>query len=347
MVYANLYKLKEIKMIEHNFNIIKGKVVEQLIWQQPEIIYEVIKQTYISYHQENNSDTASYFLRFPNNPKARIIALPTYLSLDDKKSIAGLKWIASFPENIKIGLPRASAVIILNNCETGYPYACMEGSVISAARTAGSAVLAAEYINNRQKKAKKIGFVGTGYIAKTIYRFFEALLWEFDESLLFDNKPIYAEKFKREFVNSNITITESLEQLITECDLIVFATTSATPYIHNTAWFRHNPKILHISLRDLAPEILMQANNIVDHVEHVLSANTSPHLTLQQYGNKNFINGTMGNLLAQNITLDTSKPTIFSPMGLGILDLALANYVYQAAYQTDKLISIDDFFPLD
>ena len=53
--------------------------------------------------------------------------------------LSGVKWIASYPDNHKIGLPRASAVIVLNDAEHGHPIACMEGSIISAVRTAASA----------------------------------------------------------------------------------------------------------------------------------------------------------------------------------------------------------------
>jgi ornithine cyclodeaminase len=46
--------------------------------------------------------------------------------------------------------------------------------------------------------------------------------------------------------------------------------------------------VLHISLRDLAPEILLASANIVDDIEHCLKANTSPHLTEQLIGNRDF-----------------------------------------------------------
>jgi ornithine cyclodeaminase len=56
------------------------------------------------------------------------------------------------------------------------------------------------------------------------------------------------------------------------CDLIVFATVAAKPHIHARDWFTHNPLVLHISLRDLSPEIILNSYNVVDDIEHCLKA---------------------------------------------------------------------------
>ncbi|CAM5701358.1 hypothetical protein SPURM210S_00412 [Streptomyces purpurascens] len=67
----------------------------------------------------------------------------------------------------------------------------------------------------------------------------------------------------------------SAEELIRLSDLIVFATVADRPHITEPSWFRHNPVVLHVSLRDLAPEVLLGATNVVDDIDHCLRAATS------------------------------------------------------------------------
>ena len=80
-------------------------------------------------------------------------------------------------------------------------------------------------------------------------------------------------------------------------------------------------------MRDLLPEVILQADNVVDDIEQVCSNNTSLHLTKKQVGDQNFIRCTLGTILNGKIAANNPKKSvsIFSPFGLGILDMAVAN----------------------
>jgi ornithine cyclodeaminase len=102
--------------------------------------------------------------------------------------------------------------------------------------------------------------------------------------------------------------------------------------------------VLNISLRDLAPELIFSSFNFVDDVEHVLQAETSLHLALKESGARDFISGTLGDLVLGSCEVDRSRPIIFSPFGLGVLDVALGKWIYDRAEESGQLRVIEDFF---
>jgi N-[(2S)-2-amino-2-carboxyethyl]-L-glutamate dehydrogenase len=262
--------------------------------------------------------------------------------------VDGLKWISSFPENVAAGIPRASAVLILNDHDTGYPFACLEGSIISATRTAASAALTADWLSRGRQRPTRVGFFGVGLIARYIHRFLAGTGWSFDEIGVHDLSADSAAGFRGylEQVGTagRVTVHDSAEKLIRSSDLVVFATVAAEPHVRDLSWFEHNPLVLHISLRDLAPEILLASTNVVDDIEHCLKASTSPHLAEQLTGNRDFLLGTLDDVMAERVTVPADRPLVFSPFGLGVLDLVVGKFVYDRVVSSGDLHVIDDFF---
>ena len=239
-------------------------------------------------------------------------------------------------------------MLILNDHDTGYPYACLEASIISATRTAASAALAADWLSRGRPRPTRVGFVGAGLIARYIHTFLAGTGWSFDEigvhDLSIDSAAGFRGYLEQLGTAGRVTVHDSAEELIRSSDLVVFATVAAEPHVSDVSWFDHHPVVLHVSLRDLAPEILLASTNVVDDVEHCLKANTSPHLVEQLTGNRDFLAGTLDEVMAGRVTVPADRPVIFSPFGLGVLDLAVGRYVYDKVASSGELHVIDDFF---
>lgn len=332
------------------FAVISGAQVRRVLHgREPEVV-ALIEATYRLHGAGDSVNPPSYFLRFPDRPSSRIIALPA--SIGGKVRVDGLKWISSFPQNVAAGIPRASAVLILNDHDTGYPFACMESSIISASRTAASAALAADRLSRSRPRPRRVGFIGAGLIARYIHTFLAATGWSFDQVGVYDLAARSADGFghylrdhlARSGGRDRVRVYDGPERLIRESDLIVFATVAGTPHITELSWFGHNPLVLHVSLRDLAPEIVLGSTNIVDDVDHCLKADTSPHLAEKLTGNRDFLAGTLDDVLAGRIGVPADRPVLFSPFGLGVLDLAVGKYVYDEVLASGELRVVDDFF---
>jgi ornithine cyclodeaminase len=239
-------------------------------------------------------------------------------------------------------------VLILNDHDTGYPFACLESSIISATRTAASAALAADWLSRGRPRPTRVGFIGVGLIARYIHMFLAGTGWSFDEIGVHDLSAESAAGFRGYLEQSGtagrVTVHDGAEELIGSSDLVVFATVAAQPYVSDLSWFAHDPLVLHVSLRDLAPQILLASTNVVDDVDHCLKANTSPHLAEQLTGSRDFLLGTLDDVMAGRVTVPAGRPVIFSPFGLGVLDLAVGKYVYDQVAAAGDLHIIDDFF---
>jgi 2,3-diaminopropionate biosynthesis protein SbnB len=326
------------------FSVVGGRAARAIIAaSRPEIVAEV-QRTYLAHEAGETVNPDSYFLRFPDKPSSRIIALPAYLGAGH--DLAGIKWISSFPANIERQIPRASAVLVLNDYETGYPFALLEASQISAARTAASAVLAAEVLRGG-RGAEQVTMVGAGIIGRNIAEFLAAMRWDIGRLIVYDQVPGYADamaRFASEQLGYRSQVASGLAEALGGADLAILATTAATPYISDPAAFRPGQVVLNISLRDIDPVLIAGADNILDDIEHCLKAGTSPHLAVEQFGHRAFITGTLAQVITRAVTTDPERPVIFSPFGLGVLDLAVGSLVYREAVRRGEAVAIPDFF---
>jgi N-[(2S)-2-amino-2-carboxyethyl]-L-glutamate dehydrogenase len=327
-----------------SFSIIGAKQITEWLEQHPESVFNAVKDAYLQHTDGNTVSPDSYFLRFPDSTHNRIIALPA--SIESASPITGIKWIASFPDNIKQGLDRASAVLIVNDRHTGYPRACLEGSLISAARTAASAVLGAHYLHPTPGRIKRLGVIGCGPIAYRTVALLAKLGWQIDELYATDLSEQRNQLFRDKCTDLVGTLmAASLEATITHSDMVLVATSATVPYITSPEWFSHAPTVLHMSLRDLAPEVILTAQNVADDVNHSLKAQTSTHLASQRVGHHEFMAGSIADVIRQQVVPDSHRARIFSPFGMGILDLAIARQLLETIDEKSA-VNVAGFFPV-
>jgi 2,3-diaminopropionate biosynthesis protein SbnB len=332
--------LKNPKM--HSFHVLAGEAIGDLLNGSTSALIETVAQAYLAHEAGQTTNPDSYFLRFPQDDSRRIIALPAAIHGD--QAVSGIKWIASYPGNLSRGLQRASAVLVLNDPETGYPIALLEGARISAARTAASAVLGAYWLNARSRRTGTLSLVGGGYIARNIAALFKGDGWDIERVIVHDVDQASAQALAG-FVESHTGYAAdvgSLDEALA-ADVVTFATNAIVPYVLPPRSFAPGQIVLNISLRDIAPELVLASQNVFDDVSHCLKANTSPHLAEQMVGHQEFVTGTIAGVIRGDVTISQDKPVIYSPFGMGILDLAVARQLLATALAEGRAIEIPNF----
>ena len=328
--------------------ILKGDEIDVALRGREQEIINTVAAAYKAHSAGDSSVPNSTFLHFPSDERNRIIALPAYVGRDF--NVAGIKWVSSFPGNLDNGLNRASAVIIMNSTETGRAEVIMEGSLVNAKRTAASASLAARCIHVGAAP-ETIGIFGCGPINFEVTRFLSVVFPQIHRLLVFDVDAGRARQFQENCaaLNANwrVEVVAESRQIFQESNIISLATTAIHPHIFDISICQPGSTILHVSLRDFSPEVILAADNVVDDADHVCRARTSVHLAEQYINNRDFIRCTLADILNE-VASPRSSPeavTIFSPFGLGVLDLAVGQLAAKLAADRGFGTLIESFLP--
>jgi ornithine cyclodeaminase/alanine dehydrogenase len=151
-------------------------------------------------------------------PDAFIHAMPAYIP---SMRSAGIKWVSGYPENFKHGLPYITGLMILNDVETGIPYAIMDCTWITAMRTAAASALSAKYL--ARPESATVGILACGVQGRTNL---EAMtcLFPVTRAYAYDILPEVQEKFvadmSRQF-KFEIVGVEGPKQAVVESDLVI------------------------------------------------------------------------------------------------------------------------------
>jgi ornithine cyclodeaminase len=201
------------------------------------------------------------------------------------------------------------------------------------------------YASKSNKRNYKLGIIGAGLINRYVLKFIKSSGIDIVGVRVFDLNNEYSEKTVtrlREMGMQDVEIAQDMAEVIKYGEIISFATTAPTPHVLDPELFAHTPLVLHLSLRDLGPEVILSSANIVDDIDHALKAKTSLHLTEIKTGNRDFVSSTIAELLLEEKTLPTSQTIIYSPFGMGILDLAIGKFVVDEV--ESNAVHIDNFF---
>jgi 2,3-diaminopropionate biosynthesis protein SbnB len=326
--------------------VIRHAEVARILADRHAEVIDIARLAYKAHDEGRTVVPHSLFLRFPGDSANRIIALPAFL--DDGSAVAGVKWISSFPANTRVGLPRASAAIVLNDMADGRADAVIEGSLISAKRTAAGVALAAELLAS--VPPTRLAFVGCGVINGEVLRYLTSNARELTRLTVFDTDPARAAAFGRACraaaSAADVRVAGDLDEALADHDLISIATTATVPHLDLDAC-EPGALVAHLSLRDIRPESILRAQNVVDDPDHVCRERTSLQLAEELAGNRDFIDVSIGAVArgVPHFRRDPCRVLVFSPFGLGAVDMALARYVLAEATRLGLGTVIEGFHP--
>jgi ornithine cyclodeaminase/alanine dehydrogenase len=151
-------------------------------------------------------------------PDAFIHAMPAYIP---GLRSAGIKWVSGYPENFKRGLPYITGLLVLNDVETGLPYAIMDCAWITAYRTGAATALAARYL--ARPESKTAGILACGVQGRTNLLALNEL-FPLEKVYAYDILPEVQARYVKEMsvqLGIEVVGVQHPRQAVEPCDLVV------------------------------------------------------------------------------------------------------------------------------
>ncbi|MFI9250544.1 ornithine cyclodeaminase [Streptomyces sp. NPDC053069] len=262
----------------------------------------------------------------------------------------GTKIINASLGNAGRGIPRADGLTLLFDPETAHPYAMMDAALISATRTAAVSAAAIETFTVRP--VRHLALVGCGVQADTHLRLLLPRLADLTGVRVQDRDPAAAAAFAerhREAADRygvRITVEADPRAAVQGADVVIPVTTVTDGYIRYD-WLSQGAVVVHVSLDDLLPEVVLRASRVVVDDWNLVRAD-SRRLLGRMYRDgllhgpgeppagpgSRAVDGELGSYL-----LDATGPgippadgvTVVNPFGMSVQDVALAHRVVAVA----------------
>ncbi|WP_276355208.1 2,3-diaminopropionate biosynthesis protein SbnB [Cohnella caldifontis] len=273
------------------------------------------------------------YLRY-RDPRNRIIAMPAFLG--GEFDMAGIKWIASFPGNLELGLPRAHGVIVLNRADTGQPTAILAGGAPNLLRTAAvSGLMLRRWLETRPEAAPlRIAIFGWGPIGRAHFDMCASLFGDrIGRFLLHDPRGVEAASIPQAW-RDRTDIVPEWQEAYGGCNVCITCTVADRRYIDRPP--ADGALLLNVSLRDYRIEALRSLQAIVvDDWEEVCRENTDIELLHRENGLLPAGTASIADVVCRDALRgwDPAEPVLFCPMGMAVFDLAVAGYLAGLARQ--------------
>jgi len=262
-------------------------------------------------------------------PDSFIHAMPAYIPA---LRAAGVKWVSGYPENRRVGLPYIGGLLILNDVDTGLPYAVMDCTWITAYRTAAASALSARYL--ARPDSRTVGILACGVEGRT---HLEALALEFPvkRAFAYDILPDAQQRFVEAMgakLGIEIVGVNDPRAAVAESDLVV---TSGPILRHpkptiRKGWLRRGAFASAVDFDSYwSPGALAECDRVT----------TDDHAQFHYYRGTGYFQQTpdpdadLGELVSglKPGRTDAAQRTIAINLGLALDDMAVAPEVYRRA----------------
>ncbi|EJQ04194.1 MULTISPECIES: ornithine cyclodeaminase family protein [Bacillus] len=252
----------------------------------------------------------------------------------------GLKVVTVVPENKKVGKKTINGIVMLSDFQTGEPLALLEGSYLTMIRTGALSGVATKYL--ARHNAKTLCIIGTGEQAKGIAEAIFAVR-DIEKVILYnrtEEKAYAFAEYIQERFNKPAYVHTNANEAISEADIIVTTTNASTPVfseklqkgVHINAVGSFKP-----NMQELPSHAIAGANKVVvESKEAALDETGDLQVPIKEGLFKaNAIHAELGQIISKEKAgrENNEEITIFKSVGLAVVDIIVAKYLYEKAVE--------------
>jgi N-[(2S)-2-amino-2-carboxyethyl]-L-glutamate dehydrogenase len=302
--------------------------------RDPQQYLEPVRQAFASHARGETVLPLKPYLYAPgpdHHPADRIIAMPAHVG-----GVSGLKWIGSKHDNPTArGLPRASAVIVLNDPATNRPIAILEGALISSMRTAAASLVASQLL--ARSDSATVAIVGCGVIGQRHAEAFTQCWPALERLVLHDvetSRAVELSEFLSRRGAVDVDVAADAEAAARAADILVTCTVGASPYVERS-WLSPGSFVANVSLVDVTEDVFTSVDKLVvdDWDQCNREGKTIHQLTTRGVLSREDLYAELGEVVVGTKPGRENEEEIIllNPMGIAITDVACAHLLYRAA----------------
>lgn len=262
------------------------------------------------------------------------LLMPAWSAVGSKERFLGCKIVNVFPDNATQGLPSIHGTYVLMSGTTGQTLAIMDGTRLTAWRTAAASALAARFL--ARADASTMLMVGAGSLAPMLIRA-HAAVRPIREVLLWNRKRQASETLAAELADTGLElrVVDDLAEAAKTADIISCATLSKDPLIKG-AWLKPGAHLDLVgaytpAMRESDDEAVRRAYVVVDTLGGALKEGGDITQPIASGAiTASHVKGDLHGLCRGELVFKRSDQTItlFKSVGTAIEDLAAAMLVW-------------------
>ena len=250
---------------------------------------------------------------------------------------ATIKLVTLFHGNTALGLPTHHALICLFDAQTGVPVCIMDGTYITALRTAGAAALATRLL--ARDDSPVLAIVGAGVQGQAHLRMLPRVR-DFREIRVASHRFAQAEQLAA--LDPRARAVATIEEAVRGADVVCLCTSSATPVIYPD-WLLPNAHVTSVGYSPPGGELdraIVERGRLF--VETRLAFDPPPAGCAELAGLDPASGTEIGDVLLGRRAgrQSPSDLTVYKAMGHACEDMAAASLVYHRAKQEGAGITV-------